>query len=755
MKSKLKPLPYLSRPELENELTNYLSARLSPKQNMSKALVLSGLPGVGKKTIIDYILKTRQELKAYQLIDPVGIKEAVPDSKKMDYLLITLKNVLQVLGKFTPKSIDILLTILAGIPDIFEKKKKEFSIENPQELLKDFWFTSINQPILLIAKIPDLSDPEMTACLAHFIEESYHREHPISMIILNDTNFEDENIGIKNIHRFLTDENHLNELEVSPISRESFCAHFEAFDFSERWIETLYQFSEGLPFQLAIIWEHLQIEKMLIPLSNNNWGCQDDPLVLFKPESIREMIHRLYTPPRVPENSEFREFLPWACLWAAAMGEKFLPQAVAEIALPENRRGDESYYENWEDTWYQFLEYEDENHPAIISINTDETTPDLIESDTRSHYLYQFREPVLHAFLQLAAKNLCSPVHRNTDFYAGLDRLAHWFNAGFKTNWLCGIPFLKSIYYTMWNNFRAQNLAKIQYQHQMLAELALKIEHEHQKMRRKKSANHLFILLLWYAEILKETCQYKPAIRILEEAGDLIKNNMVQIGSNAQVDYWLQIGSVYREDGQYIVARDFHSKALELARKIHQERHAQVARCLNNLGLAWHALGEHRQAIAYYEQALAIDRAVFGEQHPNVAIRLNNLGLAWKALGEHKKAIAYYEQALAIWKEVFGEQHPQVATGLNNLGSAWHDLGEHQKAIAYYEQALAIDRAVFGEQHPDVAIDLNNLGSVYFNLGEKVKARGYFQKAHAINLKFFGPNHPDSRRTASWLELCD
>jgi len=41
-----------------------------------------------------------------------------------------------------------------------------------------------------------------------------------------------------------------------------------------------------------------------------------------------------------------------------------------------------------------------------------------------------------------------------------------------------------------------------------------------------------------------------------------------------------------------------------------------------------------------------------------VAIRLNNLGLAWQALGEYQKALTLFEQAEKVFIEKLGENHP-------------------------------------------------------------------------------------------------
>jgi tetratricopeptide (TPR) repeat protein len=71
---------------------------------------------------------------------------------------------------------------------------------------------------------------------------------------------------------------------------------------------------------------------------------------------------------------------------------------------------------------------------------------------------------------------------------------------------------------------------------------------------------------------------------------------------------------------------------------------------LDNLGLAYAALGEPRRAIEYYQQALAIAREI-GDRRGE-GNRLGNLGRTYAALGEARQAIEYLEQALSIFEEI-------------------------------------------------------------------------------------------------------
>jgi len=178
--------------------------------------------------------------------------------------------------------------------------------------------------------------------------------------------------------------------------------------------------------------------------------------------------------------------------------------------------------------------------------------------------------------------------------------------------------------------------------------------------------------------------------------------------------------------------------ALSAARRL-ESKEAQGAH-LDNLGIAYAALGKLHKAIEYNEQALAIAREIGNRKSEGNA--LGNLGNAYYLLGEPRKAIDYYEQALAIAREIGNRKNEGNALG--NLGLAYAALGELRKAIEYYEQQLSITREIGDRRGEGNA--LGNLGSAYAALGETCKAIEFYDRAQAIAREI-----GDRRNEGNWL----
>jgi CHAT domain-containing protein/tetratricopeptide (TPR) repeat protein len=161
--------------------------------------------------------------------------------------------------------------------------------------------------------------------------------------------------------------------------------------------------------------------------------------------------------------------------------------------------------------------------------------------------------------------------------------------------------------------------------------------------------------------------------------------------------------------------------------------------------------GKYEEAVLAAERDLTITEKALGPHHADVARSLNCLAIAYESAGDKTKPEALYQRALAINEKALGPRHLEVGRILYNLGTYYFELGDVRKAESYYERSLDITGAELGAEHLIVAVILNDLGSVYGVRENNAKAEAMFLRALAIREKLLGPDHIDSVETIAYL----
>ena len=149
-----------------------------------------------------------------------------------------------------------------------------------------------------------------------------------------------------------------------------------------------------------------------------------------------------------------------------------------------------------------------------------------------------------------------------------------------------------------------------------------------------------------------------------------------------------------------------------------------------------------RERIRWLEAQAAAARAVGHKQAEGTA--LGNLGLAYAALGDARQAIGFHEQQLAIVREI-GDRRGEGAA-LGNLGNAYADLGDARQAIGFYEQQLTIVREIGDRRGEGNA--LYNSALALDSLGQRAKAIPLAEAALKI---YEQVESPTAAKVRAWL----
>lgn len=153
------------------------------------------------------------------------------------------------------------------------------------------------------------------------------------------------------------------------------------------------------------------------------------------------------------------------------------------------------------------------------------------------------------------------------------------------------------------------------------------------------------------------------------------------------------------------------------------------ATVINDSGLVLAALEQHEQALARFEQALAL-HLEHEPDHADLPLIYNNIGFAWHNLGDLVQAEAHYRQALEHLRHQHADNpHPDIAYGLNNVGLLLRDLGRHEEALPLFLESLEIRTATLGEQHPGTGHGHLNLARLLLEMQRPESARPHARRA--------------------------
>jgi len=217
---------------------------------------------------------------------------------------------------------------------------------------------------------------------------------------------------------------------------------------------------------------------------------------------------------------------------------------------------------------------------------------------------------------------------------------------------------------------------------------------------------------------------YQKARDIFLKLDEKVKQGLVYASGNPQAycnQVMSRISSIYIQNAEYAKGREIAHQALQIAQSNNDNE--GVADAAGNLGIAYKALGDYKQAGFYYDMSLQADKM----RHDTSGIITNNINIGNLDMtqGFYWSATTHYEEALYLGRQI-GDSS-SVAAALSALSGAYQASGEYQGALRIAEQSLKLledsnDRA-------QIAHNYLNLGAIYSHLGNYMKTLAYFKEA--------------------------
>lgn len=220
----------------------------------------------------------------------------------------------------------------------------------------------------------------------------------------------------------------------------------------------------------------------------------------------------------------------------------------------------------------------------------------------------------------------------------------------------------------------------------------------------------------------------------------LKKYNNLEGNDADSANNYINIASVYKEQGDFQSALKYYYKSLDMLEK---EQNSNCINIYNSIAFIYQELGNYKEAEKICKKILDdIQKGLGTYSSYDIGITYNNLAAVLRQQQKYSEAIQLYNEALKIFKKTYTKEHPSIATTLNNLAIVYSDLEEYAHALDYYYQALSIREKILGLNHPDTAKTYASIAEIYDIQNDYEKSILLYEKALDIYNNALGTENP-------------
>ena len=210
-------------------------------------------------------------------------------------------------------------------------------------------------------------------------------------------------------------------------------------------------------------------------------------------------------------------------------------------------------------------------------------------------------------------------------------------------------------------------------------------------------------ILIDYGVVLHDLGHYPRAAEASAEAVRLFQQSGVAdpISLALALNY---LGVNLQANGQLAESVGPTERSLRLNEEHGPPDDPEVAWGWGSLGYINYQLGHHDVAVEQFEHALELARRVFDGDHYDLAHHLNNLGGVYHRIGRIAEAEPLLVEGLEMNQRMFAtEPHGSLARAYMNLASLSLDLGRAAEAVELLDRGYEVSVAALGADHPRTA----------------------------------------------------
>jgi len=240
-----------------------------------------------------------------------------------------------------------------------------------------------------------------------------------------------------------------------------------------------------------------------------------------------------------------------------------------------------------------------------------------------------------------------------------------------------------------------------------LAEQALKIAKRNRVS--KSQLSMCYIDLAWlYRDLNRLTDAESMAIQ------GLTLQKIAKGRDHPHVAYTLRtISSIYLAQGNFKLAQDYQTKAMNVILKSHSPDEHTIAPFLVDTAKVCVAQGLYNKAQEYYTKAKSLIDKSYGPNHLYTARVYGDIAELFLCQKKFAQADSMLGKALEIQQRIYGSDHFKIAPTWLTMARIHKAKGNLSQAQNLAQRALNITREKYGNNHPLTGKIIAFLGNLY------------------------------------------
>ncbi len=182
----------------------------------------------------------------------------------------------------------------------------------------------------------------------------------------------------------------------------------------------------------------------------------------------------------------------------------------------------------------------------------------------------------------------------------------------------------------------------------------------------------------------------------------------------------VNIGVMYKRQGEYIKSIEYYQKALEIFEEIGNKK--GLARTHYNIANLYYVLSKFNYGLLHAKKALAIADVFYPALKPDI---LNTIGTIYNDLGDYANSIKYLNEALKI--NIENNNKNGIARNLQNIANTYVDWGKYDLAMLNYTKVLSIKKEI-GDEFNTAKTEYS-IGKLAYKMGDYNKSIQYINSA--------------------------